>query len=584
MANTESFNNQLDLQGLNNTVEFFLDFNYFNYYSLDFLRFYAKKTLKLVGFYDGDYKFHQLIDTILSLKDKDGGNAKSLLTVYQLSSELKKAQFDKFDKFDKESLKNIIEDILYSKLYNLSNKQQYELSSSLLEFSESVGIELSAKNEIQKIIDDYNQEYGFFNTLTPGKVCAMLFAAAVALSEGIASVYFMGVYTMQSLFFIGVPSFLVNYLLFYPSLEQLICSDGSEETNSSEKEDKTTLGYYVNLTSGFFSNYILPPASFAAGAITAFVALNSMLETFGAIFFNLSPILALTAPPASLVAFVSFFAFSSFIANTALLLEGFKPSNISYFYQNGENNIFSRLYKNFTEFCSNLIDANFAKAFTSLGKVLIDASMLGAGITLAAFIYMSSLGLFRNQAVKTLTSVFGLSSYLADFISIAAVTYCGQLLNGLFYVDKILYPVNYLGNALFGETLGVIKKPVDAAEEALALLSDSYNSVDEQAENILNNLNNAACANNSVPSAAIGASLGVIAYFSWINGYAQGEGFASDSLSTSGLEWLSLGFLTASTASMCAYCLGTLSSFIANYNQASDYIQNDTSGNKKRKI
>jgi len=540
-----SSNNQLDLQSLNNTIEFFTDFNYYNYYGLDFLRFYAKKGLKVVGFYSGNYEFHKLIDTLLSLKDKNNNNSESLQAVYQLAMELKQKDSDKFNK---KNLKNILEDTLYYKLNNLSKKQQYELSISLLQFAESVEVELSEEENLQKIINDYNDKYGFFNTLTPGKIAAMLFAAAVALSEGIASVYFMGVYTIQSLLFIGVPSFLVNYLLFYPDLEKLICSTNQSDNNTNN--------------SNWLVKFGLPFAAVAAGAMTAFVALNSMLETFGTIFFNLSPALALSAPPIGLITFVSFFAFSSFVANTALLLGGFSLNNVSYFLPKEGKNIFTRLSDNFVDTFKNLINGNFLDASANLGKLLVDSAMLVAGVVLAASIYISSLGLFRNQAVKTLTGVFGLSFDLSDLISIAAVTYCGQLLNGFFYIDKILYPLNSLGNALFAET------------------KESPENTETQKDELFENINNVACANNMFPEVTMGASLGLIAYFSWINGYAQGEGFANDSLSTSGLEWLSFGALTAGAASMYAYCLGTISSFIANYNQASDYIQKDPSSNK----
>ena len=47
-------------QEINNTLGFFLDYNYYNYYGLNFLRFYAKKALKLFGIYDGNSRFHDL--------------------------------------------------------------------------------------------------------------------------------------------------------------------------------------------------------------------------------------------------------------------------------------------------------------------------------------------------------------------------------------------------------------------------------------------------------------------------------------------------------------------------------------------
>lgn len=555
----KSSNQSLNNQELQDTLKFFTEFNYYNYYSLNFIRFYAKKASKLVGYSKANDKFYNLIETILTLKSEGGDNTESLVAVLELAQAVQN-----------NNIENTLCAIFTNKFTNLSPKQKAEFAASLLDFAKVYGIKIDSttSDSSQQAINEFKNNGSFYKTLTLGKIFAIVCALAVSMTEAISSVYFMGVYTMGALLSIGLPSFAVNFLLFYPDLKKLICS--SEDNSKSSKSNPN-----------FLVKFGLPFAAVAAGVMTAFVALNSMLETFGTIFFGLSPALALTAPPLGLITFVSVFAFASFLANTALLLNGFSFNNLTYFFpkEEGKANVLTRLYNNFSSIIIGLQTNNVSLISKSTGKLILDLSLIGAAVALAASIYMSSLGVFQTQAIKTLTSVFGLSEGLSSLISIVSVQYCGQFLNGLFYVDKILYPLNYLANSLFNDVIGNSSN-IDITDKVKIQIAKSEilkNIKQDSFDKEIISINNAASASNAVPSLGLGLVMGCIGYFSWINGYSQGEGFAKDPLSNSGLQWLSFGLLTSKSASLYAYCLGTLGSFIANYNNSYVFLTSDSS-------
>ena len=111
---------------------------------------------------------------------------------------------------------------------------------------------------------------------------------------------------------------------------------------------------------------------------------------------------------------------------------------------------------------------------------------------------------------------------------------------------------------------------------------ESQQVLDDADKVDLENISNAASANNSVHGAATCAVLGTMALFSWINGDSQGRGFGNDEMSISSLQWLSLGYLGTQAASLYAYFLGTVSSFVANFEQASDYLLEDKTAIKTK--
>ncbi len=576
--------NSADFIKLNNTLQFFLDYNHYDYYSLNFIRFYAKKSLKILGFYDGNNDFHTLVENLLSLTDKKGSNAEGVLAVSQLAQILN--EHDNTDKVS--NLEEKLGEVFKDKFKSISPMQQVTFIKSVLGFSNSLGIKLKNQDDLNKIVTDYDKEHDFFNNLDGKKLFSIVCSIVVAFSEAIAAVYFFGVYSVSTLIGIGFPALVVNYLLFYPSVEKAVYkyfNDAPVDIKAKESSFFDYLSTALKLT-----------LATAAGAMTAFIALNSMLETFGVVIYGLSPSLALANPPLGLISVVSAIAFSSFIANTALLFDGFDFKNISYFLgainsnnsdeagkdiDKKNNFILYRIYNNFVDLFKNLYETNISAALANLGKLALDTIMLGAAAALSVSIYVVTLGLFKNQAIKTLHTLCGLSHALSETIAFVTVTLCGQLLNGMFYVDKILKPLNDLGIFLFGSIMGIVKSKEDSCDEVLETLESQNMDISDNDKDIISNLSNSAKADN-MPVASTCITLGVIAGFSWINGDSQGRGFGSDELSINNLQWLSAGYLSTKAANLYGYFLGTVSSFIANYEQAANYILEDKSEEERR--
>jgi len=360
----------------------------------------------------------------------------------------------------------------------------------------------------------------FFNT-------PVLISGLVSLSGAISTVYMYGNLNILNVLFFGSSSFIINFLLYYPDIRDM--------------------DLYKTFDNFDFSSCLKLSLSILAGLLTAIVVFNSTLEVLGVMLFGLTPVIAITTPPLLLMLIGGGLTIASFIANTALYLNSFNLNNISYFFDISKNSliIWQRLVDNTKSLFNALWDLNLINVMSNTFKILADLFVIATSLVLATSIYLLSWGLFKTQVSKVSVDFFKITNAIYQSI-INGFVCLGQLLNGLFYVDKILKPINALSLYLFGDFLGI--------------------------EN--NNCNNEKNVNLETEEVSLlqKVLVTIMLICSCSNAAASGKGFMNDPESINYLDSLfSYNFGKAHLVSY-AFALGASSSLVANIEKSSEAV------------
>lgn len=359
----------------------------------------------------------------------------------------------------------------------------------------------------------------------------VLVSGLVALSGAISTIYMFGNINLLNALFFGSSSFTINFLLYYPDIRDIDLAD-----------------IFKNFD---FVSMLKLSLAVLAGLLTAIIVFNSTIEVMGVMLFGLTPAIAISSPPPLLLLIGAVLTLSSFIANTALYLNSFNLNNVSYFYDVSKKSliILDRLYDNSLELFNSLTNLKIKDITNNTIKILADTLMISTSLVLASSIYLLSWGLFKTQVSKVTVDFFKITNVLYQNI-IKAVVCFGQILNGLFYADKILKPVNNLGLYIFGKLLNI----------------KTYN------------INSNGEINNSFEIKKISLTQEALVLAMLIcscsNAIASGKGFMNDPNGISNVSSFFLNSITKSNLALYAFFLGASSSFIANFEKSSEAVLN----------
>jgi len=366
----------------------------------------------------------------------------------------------------------------------------------------------------------YNYFDLFFNA-------PVIISGLVSLSGAISTIYFSGSFNILNVLFFGSSSFIINFLLYYPDIRDMDLYKAFENFD--------------------FVTFLKLSLSVLAGLLTAIVVFNSTLEVIGAVLFGLTPVAAIAQPPLLLLLIGGGLTMASFIANTALYLNSFNLNNISYFFDTAKSSliIWQRLIDNTNGLLDGFYNLDIMNIISNAFKVLADLFVIAASLVLATSIYLLSWGIFKTQVSKVSVDFFKITNIIYQNI-INSIVCVGQLLNGLFYVDKILKPVNSLALYLFGGFLNI----------------ENSDCKDEK---------NSETENKDVTLSQKGLVV-IMLICSCSNAAASGKGFMNDPESISFIDSLFNYSFAESNLTLYAFVLGAMSSFIANFEKSSEAV------------
>lgn len=280
-------------------------------------------------------------------------------------------------------------------------------------------------NELRPPKDEFDWAY-----LT----ASILIAGVVGLGEALVAVYFMGTVGLSAFFIVGSSAFIVNFLLFRSDTFDFFKSFGDGEFfKDAEHKEFTGASKIILLISMVLAIF--------AGASSGFLQLNSILTTFGALFWGLSAATAIVAPPIGLMIVGCVVATISAIANMALL------------YFNVEKFIRKKEYQKFVDIFYSIFSVehdtpNSNQEKLSFGWKIYHGLFLLFGLVCAVGVYVVSLGLFQAQAFTVFNSFCNFSARTSNILTYIFVHATGQLLNGFFYVRNMLNAVEFLSDII----------------------------------------------------------------------------------------------------------------------------------------
>lgn len=248
-------------------------------------------------------------------------------------------------------------------------------------------------------------------------------AGVVGLGEALVAVYFMGLVGLAPILSLAIPAFIVNFMLFRSDTYEFLKSFGNGElfrdNNNKSFTGKTRAFLIFTMGLAFF-----------AGISCGFLQLNSILTTFGGLFWGITSAVAISAPPVGLIVVAGTVAFISAIANTALL------------YANVEKFIKDKEYQKYIDIFNQIFGrGKYKHQKVAIGWKFYHGLFAVFGLTAAAAVYVISLGLYQAQALTVFRNFCHLSARTSNILTYVVVHATGQLLNGFFYARNMLTAV-----------------------------------------------------------------------------------------------------------------------------------------------
>ena len=356
-------------------------------------------------------------------------------------------------------------------------------------------------------------------------IASIVVAGTVGLGEALVAVYFSGSFAVV------LPAFLISFVLFRMDTFDLFDSFVGDRLFKDKDGKSFTKWKGVALK-------IAMALAIFAGAACGFLQLNSILITFGSLFWGLSAVAAVTAAPLTLMILACSVAFISAVANTALL------------YMNVEKFIRDEEYTPYIE-TFNMI---FGRSDKKMGWKLFHIIFAVTGVTLAVSIYLITLGLYKAQAMTVFNS-FCNFSMKTSIILTNLVVHPGQILNGFFYARNVVNLIKKIESGL----KSLINKILPKTWQDLEPQSVAANVAQDKDSN---------ANNNQIPWLALSyvalSTVGyiVVFYCAATNGIAQGQGAANEKLSW---DWLTKIKIPTSIAQPFVFGLMAVASTSANF-------------------
>jgi hypothetical protein len=256
-------------------------------------------------------------------------------------------------------------------------------------------------------------------------VLSMAIALIVAAGEAMIVLFFTGSIGPLGLLLVAAPAFFVSYYLYRLDVYHLLKSVVSGAL-FKDKRDKDKGGQSFSLGKKILFGFVFALSIFS-GLSFGLLQVNSILTTFGVLFWGLTAASAIAAPPVGLIILAVSMALVSAVATTAL------------FYMNFVNFVRERKYQQYIDLFKHIFGKNKNQPISifSVVKTAFDLLFLGIGLAAAAFIYVFSLGVYHSQAFNAL-HVFLKFSEKNTQILCHLFVHAGQLLNGFFYMRHIM--------------------------------------------------------------------------------------------------------------------------------------------------
>lgn len=354
-------------------------------------------------------------------------------------------------------------------------------------------------------------------------------AGVVGLGEALVAVYFMGLVGLMPILSLAIPAFIVNFMLFRSDTYQFLKSFGNGELfrDKNNKSFKGKTRAFLIFTMGL---------AFFAGISCGFLQLNSILTTFGGLFWGISAAIAISAPPLGLILVASTVAFISAIANTALL------------YANVEKFIKEKEYQKYIDIFDQIFGrGKYKHQKVALGWKFYHGFFAIFGLTAAVAVYVISLGLYQAQALTVFRNFCHLSAKTSNILTYIVVHATGQLLNGFFYARNMLTAVQRFEEGVKFTFVSCF----DIAKRVFNKSDDNYNPDCTKKIKASWTLIAKFCV-----SVAIFAGL---FYCCFKNGAAQGRGAMSEPRSLAWLEALKLPKWLAEKIAFISMSVGSTS-------------------------
>lgn len=287
----------------------------------------------------------------------------------------------------------------------------------------------------------------------------------VGIGEGlITAIFAAGAWPfLVALLAVGIPAGLCNYFLFrgdsFSVMKQIWFGQSTDTPRKKIMKSVSTL----------FSG--------AAGISYGFLSFGSALIAFGHLFFGLTAVAAMAAPPVALIVLAAAVAVVTAIALTTLYdhmirqwidkgtfteqLKKIKNDVMNFFTYQPENG-------------KNWNDLKLPKKLIFIAKKGLDAVIhtvfCGLAIAASVIVVVLTTALFKHTAATIIHNTFRASFALASKISTGITVGMGALVNSAFYVESAVASVNMLKKAAFA-----IRHPIKTAKQLRKIVTEFFN-------------------------------------------------------------------------------------------------------------
>lgn len=256
----------------------------------------------------------------------------------------------------------------------------------------------------------------------------------VGLGEGLVAMALGGLPLMLGVFVIGLPAWIVNYYLFkgaaFSTLKQIVLG-GLYKTEDGQRIPESQRW---KITATLFS-------SFTAATCFGFLSFGSGLQAFGSLFFGLSAVAAIGAPPIGLIVLAAGVATVTTVALTTLFY-----CSMADFIKNKRGQQIKEYLKEIyvDNFWHNAKEQSRIRRLMEVSATSLFLTILTAGSVLVT---LSTFGLFMDKTVMILSSTLQLPNKAAHSIALFA-NFSALPVNAYFYSRSVLIAMNVMKSFL----------------------------------------------------------------------------------------------------------------------------------------
>lgn len=357
------------------------------------LRYIWLRSKGFLGFGNYDYNLLKALDYALSAKKFTFITRLNQLAT-QLSDNCSKDQFARLLLicFKEEAKKTSSADLKSLKKYINRYFDEHNLNYHISISSKDIATVAQEQKNIKDRKQNRTRKFGLL-------VTAVFFAVFVAIPEGALPVYALGVFTAANLLYVGLPAFIISYLLFRQDIYGLLKDYFAKKKTATNNNSEIPTAHRIIL------NLLIAAVSLTFTCL----CFNSIFNPFAAIFVQLvsNPVALSYLVPIRFAVSI-FFSIIAFVANLALLR--------------------STAFKAYNEISEYINKAKNEPGYFSAWH-LVPAFIIGAIMIISQYwIY--------TEVLKLLQSLFSLTNNYNIIVS--ACMSVSSFLFGVFYVRNFL--------------------------------------------------------------------------------------------------------------------------------------------------